>query len=46
VTETMTDVAAIAQKTSSGASLVSESFKELLAVAQSLQEDVGQFRVS
>jgi methyl-accepting chemotaxis protein PixJ len=46
VTETMTDVAAIAQKTSSEASHVSESFKQLLAVAQSLQEDVGQFRVS
>ena len=46
VTETMTDVAAIAQKTSTGATQVSESFKQLLAVAQSLQEDVGQFRVS
>ncbi|HEY9605007.1 MAG TPA: methyl-accepting chemotaxis protein [Allocoleopsis sp.] len=46
VTKTMTDVAAIASHTSAGASQVSNSFKELLAVAQALQEDVGQFRVN
>ena len=46
VTQTMTNVAAIAQKTSKEASLVSLSFEQLLAVAQVLQEDVGQFKVS
>ncbi|HBB31286.1 MAG TPA: chemotaxis protein [Cyanobacteria bacterium UBA8803] len=46
VTKTMTDVAAIAQKTSTGATQVSASFKQLLSVAQALQEDVGQFQVS
>jgi methyl-accepting chemotaxis protein PixJ len=46
VTQTMTNVAAIAQKTSKEASLVSSSFEQLLAVAQVLQEDVGQFKVS
>jgi methyl-accepting chemotaxis protein PixJ len=46
VTETMSDVAAIAQHTSTEATLVSTSFKELLAVAQELQTSVGQFKVS
>lgn len=46
VTQTMTNVAAIAQKTAKEASLVSSSFEQLLAVAQVLQEDVGQFKVS
>lgn len=45
VTQTMTDVAAIAAKTSSSASQVSDSFGELLAVAQSLQANVSQFKV-
>jgi len=46
VTQTMTNVAAIANKTSQEASLVSSSFEQLLKVAQTLQEDVGQFKVS
>jgi len=46
VTQTMSDVAAIAQHTSNEATLVSASFKELLAVAQQLQASVGQFKVS
>ena len=46
VTQTMTSVAAIAQKTSKEATHVSSSFEQLLTVAQALQEDVGQFKVS
>jgi methyl-accepting chemotaxis protein PixJ len=46
VTKTMTDVAAIATKTSTGATDVSASFKELLALAQELQANVGRFKVS
>ena len=46
VTQTMTDVAAIAQHTSNEATLVSASFKELLAVAQQLQASAGQFKVT
>lgn len=46
VTQTMTQVAAISDKTSTEVSQVSESFKELLAVAQSLQDSVRQFRVN
>lgn len=46
VTQTMTNVAEIANKTSKEAGLVSSSFVELLKVAQTLQEDVGQFKVS
>ncbi|MDJ0730858.1 MAG: methyl-accepting chemotaxis protein [Crocosphaera sp.] len=45
VTQTMTQVAAISDKTSSEAAQVSDSFRELLAVAQSLQESVRQFKV-
>jgi twitching motility protein PilJ len=45
VTQTMTNVAEIANKTSSEARLVSSSFEELRAVAQTLQEEVGQFKV-
>ena len=45
VTQTMTQVAAISDKTSTEAGLVSDSFKELLEVAQSLQESVRQFKV-
>ncbi len=46
VTETMTDVAAIALSTSTGANQVSNSFKDLLEVAQQLQKSVGQFKVN
>lgn len=46
VTQTMTNVAESANKTSKEASLVSSSFEQLLKVAQTLQEDVGQFKVS
>jgi methyl-accepting chemotaxis protein PixJ len=45
VTRTMAQVAAIADKTSSEAANVSSTFKELLAVAQSLQDSVRQFKV-
>lgn len=45
VTQTMAQVAAIADKTSSEASSVATTFKDLLAVAQSLQETVRQFKV-
>ncbi|WLT40007.1 methyl-accepting chemotaxis protein [Synechocystis sp. B12] len=45
VTQTMALVAQIADKNSSEASGVSATFKELLAVAQSLQEAVKQFKV-
>ena len=46
VTQTMTNVAEIAEKTSKEAIFVSSSFEQLLKVAQTLQEDVGQFKVS
>lgn len=46
VTHTMTNVAAIANKTSEEVSLVSSSFEQLRKVAQTLQQDVGQFKVS
>jgi methyl-accepting chemotaxis protein PixJ len=46
VSQTMNDVAAIAGQTSFSATDVSASFQELLAVAQSLQESVGQFKVN
>ncbi|MEB3311161.1 MAG: methyl-accepting chemotaxis protein [Snowella sp.] len=45
VTQTMAQVAAISDKTSSEAVQVSNAFKELLAVAQSLQDSVRQFKV-
>ena len=45
VTQTMTDVAEIAARTSKEASHVSYSFEELRQVAQSLQQEVGQFKV-
>ncbi len=45
VTRTMTDVAALAQQTSREASSVSSSFGQLRTVAQTLQENVGQFKV-
>ncbi|NET57088.1 MAG: HAMP domain-containing protein [Symploca sp. SIO2E6] len=46
VTQTMTDVAAMASQTSTEANAVSSSFEELRQVAQTLQEEVGQFKVS
>lgn len=46
VTQTMTNVAEIAQKTSQEASIVSSSFEQLLTVAMVLQEEVGQFKVN
>ncbi|AFZ12185.1 methyl-accepting chemotaxis sensory transducer with GAF sensor [Crinalium epipsammum PCC 9333] len=46
VTHTMSNVAAIANKTSTGATDVSASFKELLTLAQELQANVGQFKVN
>ncbi|VEP18595.1 Methyl-accepting chemotaxis sensory transducer with GAF sensor [Hyella patelloides LEGE 07179] len=46
VTKTMTQVAAISQRTATEAEEVSDSFKELLTVAQKLQESVAQFKVN
>jgi methyl-accepting chemotaxis protein len=46
VTQSMTNVAQIANKTSKEAGIVSSSFEELLTVAQALQEDVRRFKVS
>ncbi|MBA2747258.1 MAG: GAF domain-containing protein, partial [Tatlockia sp.] len=46
VTHTMTDVAAIAGKTSIEVNSVSDSFNDLLIVAQELSTSVGQFKVS
>ncbi|HEY9631784.1 MAG TPA: methyl-accepting chemotaxis protein [Coleofasciculaceae cyanobacterium] len=46
VTRTMANVAQIADKTSQEANFVSSSFEQLRQVAQTLQEDVGQFKVS
>lgn len=45
VTKTMKDVAAIADKTSNEAQQVSDSFEQLRQVAQTLQEEVNQFKV-
>jgi methyl-accepting chemotaxis protein len=45
VTQTMKDVAAIANRTSTEAGQVSISFEELQKVAQTLQSEVGQFKV-
>ena len=45
VTETIQAVAAIAQDNSISVTNVSDSFKELLTVAQELQTSVGQFKV-
>jgi methyl-accepting chemotaxis protein PixJ len=45
VSQTMNEVAAISTKTSTEATQVSNSFKELLTVAQMLQKSVGQFKV-
>jgi twitching motility protein PilJ len=45
VTQTMSDVAMIATKTSAEATQVSVSINELLTVAQELQSSVGQFKL-
>ncbi|MGB7445338.1 MAG: chemotaxis protein, partial [Coleofasciculaceae cyanobacterium] len=45
VTQTMTDVAKSADKTSQGASSVSLSCEQLQILATALQENVGQFKV-
>ncbi|NJO94389.1 MAG: chemotaxis protein, partial [Hydrococcus sp. RM1_1_31] len=45
VSHTMTEVASISTKTSTEATQVSDSFQELLTVAQTLQKSVGQFKV-
>lgn len=45
VNHTMAQIAAISNKTSSEAMQVSESFKELLTVAQKLEESVAKFKV-
>lgn len=46
VTQTMFNVAAIANRTSEEATMVSSSFEQLRKVAQVLQDEVGQFKVS
>ena len=46
VTQTMIQVAAISDKTASEAGEVSASFKDLLIVAQELQNSVAKFKVS
>ncbi|MGQ4646355.1 methyl-accepting chemotaxis protein [Lyngbya aestuarii] len=46
VSKTITDVAEIASQTSQAAGVVSSSFEELQMVAQTLQENVGQFKAS
>lgn len=46
VTQTMTNVAAIADQTATEAKQVSSTFLALRQVAQALQENVGQFKVS
>jgi methyl-accepting chemotaxis protein PixJ len=46
VTNAMTDVAAIANKTSAHSSQISTSFQDLLTTAQQLQSSVGQFKVN
>lgn len=45
VTKTMSDVAAIANRTSYEATQVTAAFKQLLAVADEMQTSVGQFKV-
>jgi methyl-accepting chemotaxis protein PixJ len=46
VSQTVSDVAAISNKTLTEATRVSAAFKELLAVAQELQTSTGQFKVN
>ena len=46
VTERIAEVAEISNQTSTEAEQVSESFQELLSVAHSLQDSIGQFKVA
>jgi methyl-accepting chemotaxis protein PixJ len=46
VTNAMTDVAAIANRTSTHSTQISTSFQDLLTTAQQLQASVGQFKVN
>jgi methyl-accepting chemotaxis protein PixJ len=46
VTQSMSDVATLANKNSAQSSQISASFQELLNTAQQLQTSVGQFKVS
>lgn len=46
VTEVMTNVAAVANKTSEDSWQISASFKELLAMAEELQNSVGRFKLN
>ena len=46
VTQAMSDVAAIANKTSTDSSQIAASFQGLLTTAQQLQANVGQFKVN
>ncbi|MDX2273299.1 MAG: GAF domain-containing protein [Cyanobacteriota bacterium] len=45
VTDTMTDVASIASKTSADSDQIAQSFSHLLKMAEALQASVGQFKV-
>jgi methyl-accepting chemotaxis protein PixJ len=46
VTQTMSDLAVVATKTSEDAEQISTSFRELLKMAEELQASVGQFKVN
>ncbi len=46
VTQTMTEVSTIATATSQDCQTIADSFQDLLALAQTLQTSVGQFKVS
>ncbi|MCG9884365.1 MAG: GAF domain-containing protein [Cyanobacteria bacterium] len=46
VTQTMTDVAQVANRTSADSVALTASFQELLAIAEELQASVGQFKVN
>ncbi len=46
VSQTMSDLAVVATKTSEDAVQISASFKELLKMAEALQASVGQFKVN
>ncbi|NJL84138.1 MAG: hypothetical protein HC890_16685 [Chloroflexaceae bacterium] len=46
LTQAMAEVAAVSSKTSQEATQVSQSFKQLLVIAQDLQQSVGQFKVA
>jgi methyl-accepting chemotaxis protein PixJ len=46
VTQTITDLAVVATRTSEGSAQISHSFQELLATAQNLQASVERFKVN